>query len=577
MVPDGEPAPLSTDDDLAQDVSAALKAWAHRPTPTTLSGASVDDLRTEIEGLPDLPVGDTAPAAAVLSAHAGVAELDARLADHAAAMPARPAQSVNMSPPAAKPPTSAISALMALPGLGALLIGIVLLALGATVPGGILATAGLAGLAVFWIAKSRRASAPTTVASAAPAAPGEDYEGRLLQWQNTSAELDQARSTALGALAEALRSRAVGVEGTGRDEIMAAYDLYLHQCEERQVAASRAAKREGLESRLKDRLQAEAAAATVNQQISHSQDNVLAAATRCGVTASTVSDAETALNAWLRDRSIRLQQDQERRTAWTELQALLDGSTLEDVEADLQRAHERADKLGAGLTGSIELEQDIQQQGEALEAVAAEERRAAHQAIGTVDERRKSVPDIALAEENLARAQSELQRLRRLDDVLQRTHDFLTKAQDRVHRSIAPVLAAGVESWLPQLTAGRYEEAYVDPETLDVQVAGADGMLRYAHVLSHGTAEQIYLLLRTVMAQHLTVPGEVCPLILDDVTVHCDAQRQVAMLCALHQLSAERQVIVFTQEDNVFQWAKQQLTTPRDGVISLPAPKPLAA
>src|SRR5262249_41904588 len=161
-----------------------------------------------------------------------------------------------------------------------------------------------------------------------------------------------------------------------------------------QVAASRAAKREGLESRLKDRLQAEAAAATVNQQISHSQDNVLAAAARCGVTASIVSDAETALNAWVRGRSIRLQQEQEGRTGWTELQALLDGSTLEDVEADLQRARERADKLGAGLTGSIELEQDIQQQGEALEAVAAEERRAAHQAIGTVDERRKSVPDI---------------------------------------------------------------------------------------------------------------------------------------------------------------------------------------
>jgi hypothetical protein len=575
MLPDGEPAPLSADDDLAQDVSAALQAWAQRPTPATLSGASGDELRSEIEGLPQTPIGDRVPTPAVESAHDKVTELEARLADHAGAMPARRAQSVHTSPSAPRPSSSCTPALLALPGLGALLFGIVLVGVHAIVPGAILAGVGLAGLAMFWILKSRRASDSSS--GAARAAPGEDYEGRLLQWQKTSAELNEARSAALAALAEALRSRGVGVQGNGRCDIMAAHSLYLQQCEEHQVGAALAAGRESLESRLKDRVQAETAGAAVNEQIRRAQDSVLVAAERCGVVASTASDAETALSAWLRDRSARLQQDQERRAAWAELQVLLDGSTAESVDADRRRARARADKLGEGLTGWIELDEDIQQQDETLEAVAAEERRAAHQAIGMVDERRKTVPDIALAEEDLARAQTELQRLRRLDDVLQRTYEFLTNAQDRVHLTIAPVLAAGVESRLTHLTVGRYEKVIVDPKTLDVRVAGADGVLHHAHLLSHGTAEQIYLLLRAVMAQHLTVPGEVCPLILDDVTVHCDTQRQNALLCALHELSAEQQVIVFTQGDNVFHWANQELTTSRDRVISLPAPKPLAA
>jgi uncharacterized protein YhaN len=171
----------------------------------------------------------------------------------------------------------------------------------------------------------------------------------------------------------------------------------------------------------------------------------------------------------------------------------------------------------------------------------------------------------------------DLDGVRRLDAVLERTREFLARAQERVHRDIAPVLASGLDRWLPTVTNGRYVQAIVDPETLDVQVSGIDGRLHYAHLLSHGTAEQVYLLLRAIMARHLTRSGEICPLVLDDVTAHCDPQRQRAVLEVLHEISTERQVILFAQEDGVLEWAKAQLATPRDRLFELVGPVPLSS
>lgn len=65
--------------------------------------------------------------------------------------------------------------------------------------------------------------------------------------------------------------------------------------------------------------------------------------------------------------------------------------------------------------------------------------------------------------------------------------------------------------------------------------------------LSHGTAEQVYLL-RLALAEHLCATGESAPLLLDDVTVQADGDRARGMLELLHALSAERQVVLFSQE-----------------------------
>ena len=88
--------------------------------------------------------------------------------------------------------------------------------------------------------------------------------------------------------------------------------------------------------------------------------------------------------------------------------------------------------------------------------------------------------------------------------------------------------------------------------------------------LSHGTAEQVYLLLRIAIARLLTREGETCPLILDDVTVNCDPQRQAEIMDILHTISREQQVIVFSQEPETLHWAQERLVEPDDRLVHLP-------
>lgn len=46
------------------------------------------------------------------------------------------------------------------------------------------------------------------------------------------------------------------------------------------------------------------------------------------------------------------------------------------------------------------------------------------------------------------------------------------------------------------------------------------------------------------------------------------------MLTLLHKISDERQVIVFAQQDQVAQWARENLTSERDAFVEL-APVPV--
>jgi hypothetical protein len=194
---------------------------------------------------------------------------------------------------------------------------------------------------------------------------------------------------------------------------------------------------------------------------------------------------------------------------------------------------------------------------------------------GRADERRTErgslLPSSAEAEEELAAATRELTRVLDLDETLTQAIAFLSRAQEQVHRSVAPELTEVLRGWLPRLTAGRYVDARLDPALLEVSVAGEDGEFRRAQLLSHGTAEQIYLLLRVALVRRLTAGHDTCPLLLDDVTVHADSARAAALLELLHELSDERQIVLFAHQDQVREWAYKHLVAERDAVVELGA------
>ncbi|MGE3268384.1 MAG: ATP-binding protein [Chloroflexota bacterium] len=186
--------------------------------------------------------------------------------------------------------------------------------------------------------------------------------------------------------------------------------------------------------------------------------------------------------------------------------------------------------------------------------------RAATEVRTQLDERTRTMVSVPEAEEALAVAEAELARIERLERTLELTRTFLLRAQERIHRSIAPRLAEQVSAWLPLITSDRYTEALVDPATLAVGVRAEGGPWREAALLSHGTAEQVYLLLRIALADQLTRAGELCPLILDDPTPHFDTERTRAVLDLLLQIASDRQVILFSQEPEIRTWAEEHLT-----------------
>ena len=178
-------------------------------------------------------------------------------------------------------------------------------------------------------------------------------------------------------------------------------------------------------------------------------------------------------------------------------------------------------------------------------------------------------PGVARADEEVESAEAELRRIEQLRRTTALTRRFLARAQEQAHRDIAPVLAATLRSWLPGVTRGRYVDATVDPETLAIQVYGSGGRWRPLDRLSAGTTDQVYLLLRVALAQHLATTGETCPLLLDGVTAQSDDERTQEILDLLLRLAAERQVVLFTQEESVLRWAREHLDGDRHRVREL--------
>ncbi len=193
----------------------------------------------------------------------------------------------------------------------------------------------------------------------------------------------------------------------------------------------------------------------------------------------------------------------------------------------------------------------------------------AHRAEAVRAERARATPALSEAEEELAAAERELARVRELDQTLGQAIEFLRRAQERVHREIVPELTGLLREWLPRLTEERYHDVRMDPATLAIEVCGPTREFRRADLLSHGTAEQIYLLLRVALAARLTAGHDTCPLLLDDVTVHADPERTHRMLELLHRLSAERQIVLFAHQDQVREWAHARFDGERDALIEL--------
>lgn len=427
------------------------------------------------------------------------------------------------------------------------------------------------------------------------------------RWQHEHAADQRAQRSSRDRLAEALAGRGYAENV----DVLEAFSAYEHDCAARHEQARQARRREELTQQLDDRIGSERAAERAQQGREAAADELVRTVEMLGLAANDPSASMTAdvdaltsrLREWLDDRSVTLQRTDEQRQRWQELQTLLDGHTLDDlaaaVSADLLAASraEQASRSAraacdaatsdlARAAGEAGVDHPVTEQAarelldcrrRAHDQTAALERELGQRASnhqGMVAERAQSIPNVAEAEEAVDRAQQELQRVRSLDEVLGLTSSYLQSAQDQAYSDLAPVLNNTLDRWLPEVTGGRYRRARVNPETLEVLVESETGALRSAELLSVGTTEQVYLLLRVALAEHLATKSTVSPLLLDDVTVQSDPTRTEAILRMCKALADDgRQIVLFAQEPSVATWAEKNLDGTSSRLVRLTVPK----
>ena len=629
-----EPAGAASRDARSDAVAAALDAWRGRPRLEALGGSTAAEIESELAALPPAPVGDLEVDPSVAAARRAADRAEdavALLGPRPEAPPLDPggpsedelrtlARRLRTFDPGPLTGADAEPRDATLPGetgqppvarwaaaAMAFLAAAGFLAVGQPIVAAVAALMAVAMAAWAWAVgrgnrvaaealapdvvareharREREAAAEAAHATGLPADPDtlereadrRREAARLARevaaWDSRRAALEGARQAAAEAFDRALRARGAATDGSPL-EAFAAYEAV---CRIRAEAATRSGARDALMRALAARRSAEAAAAAAARTVERAVASLRETATEVGLEAdSGPGELAAALEGWQRARAADAERADRARQEWHELTTLLDGRPLESLREAAERAMTRSATLEARLdppqVAELAARPDL---GQLIEVERDELERAREEASstrGALDQMRLDLPDVAEAEEAVADATAELERVTGTAEVVDATMRLLRAAEERVHRDLAPILASGITRWLPRVSDGRYVDSSVDPADLSVKVKeAATGRWRSALLLSEGTREQIYLLLRAEMAQQLATTGETAPLLLDEVTAQADAGRKVQILDVLHELSAERQIVLFTHDDDVAAWAERALEDERDRLIPLPA------
>jgi DNA repair protein SbcC/Rad50 len=549
---------LASRDGRADLVAAAVTGWERRPLIPDLEGPSSEELEAELAALPEVPTGDIAPHPDVLAA---AHELDMAEAALQLVSGERPLPTTAEK---ADGPGVRIRGREALPiGIPVVLIGVGLLLswLGQPLPAVALAGLGMAGLA--W------AIGRTSGARATEEADRVRHADHVSRWR----ELEQRQAAAMGDLRAKLIARGAEVGGDAH----AAWVAYQSACEERAGRAAISGRREALEARLAARRQAEGLLSASRRAGEEAERALREAADSVGIDQQELDPESMVmeLRNWQQSMAAALEASRVAIEEWQELEGLLAEGTLEDLQHDADTATHLADQMEAALPAQTlppEERRDLAGEIEERRRVLAAAEAQAAELRGSLESSARSLPDVAEAEEAAESAAAELARVESTARTIDETLRLLRRAQDQVHRNLAPILADAVRGRLPVVSGGAYSDVTVDPATLSIRVKESrSGIWREARLLSQGTREQIYLLLRVGMAQHLVTTSEAAPLVLDEVTAQADGERRAALLSILHALSAERQIILFSHDAEVAAWAERTLAGPQDRLIRLPS------
>jgi uncharacterized protein YhaN len=159
----------------------------------------------------------------------------------------------------------------------------------------------------------------------------------------------------------------------------------------------------------------------------------------------------------------------------------------------------------------------------------------------------EGLPAIADLEDERAAVLAIRERCLHQLEALRRAGALIEESARRVHRDVAPRLAASVTGRLSLLTEGRYDGVDVDAERFAVSLHSAErAELIPLELVSHGTRDQVSLLLRLALTEVLGEAGEPVPLLLDDPLLTADPARRRTAVDFLLRLADSNQVVITT-------------------------------
>ena len=147
-----------------------------------------------------------------------------------------------------------------------------------------------------------------------------------------------------------------------------------------------------------------------------------------------------------------------------------------------------------------------------------------------------------------------LRRRRQEYDALTLALECLEQSDLQIQSRFSPALNQCAGQIAAALTGGKYNAVTItkDFEAAAVETGGLSP--RRSLTLSKGTVDQLYLAVRLAVCQ-LALPGEdPAPLILDDALTNFDDERMALALRYLLDLSASRQILLFTCHSREGRW-----------------------
>ncbi len=228
----------------------------------------------------------------------------------------------------------------------------------------------------------------------------------------------------------------------------------------------------------------------------------------------------------------------DRLTADLEARLTLRGGNPADVAA--------SEPLDQARLAELETEAEHARQGAVAASTAATSLRA------RLAEMRGSVSSLADLEDERAACMAARDRGLHQLAALRAAAELIENATRSLHRDLAPRLAASVAERLATLTDDRYTAVNVDTDHFEVSLLGRDRPdLVPLELVSHGTRDQVSLLLRLALAEVLSDAGEGVPLLLDEPLLSSDPQRRATALNFLWKLSASNQVVLSTSDPSL--------------------------